>query len=91
MILNGSRIPVKSFKDYVNLYVKDADSEDGPKMVYLEAEGNKRWQLCASVADGEFQQVSFVNSICTMKVRTCPYYCHYYCTHIIHTNTRNSN
>lgn len=69
VFLNGSRLPVKSFKDYVNLYVKNSDAgEDGPKLVFLEGEGNERWQLCASVADGEFQQVSFVNSICTMKV-----------------------
>ena len=83
VFLNGARIPIKSFKDYVNLYVKN-DSDDGPKIVYLEGEGNERWQLCVSVADGEFQQVSFVNSICTMKVSVsvCVCVCVFVCVFV---------
>lgn len=26
-----------------------------------------RWEVCVSTTDGQFQQVSFVNSICTYK------------------------
>jgi hypothetical protein len=26
-----------------------------------------RWEICVSATDGQFQQVSFVNSICTSK------------------------
>lgn len=28
---------------------------------------NERWQVVVSLSDGEFKQVSFVNSICTTK------------------------
>lgn len=28
---------------------------------------NDRWEICATVSDGQFQQVSFVNAICTTK------------------------
>lgn len=27
----------------------------------------RRWEICVSATDGQFQQVSFVNSICTSK------------------------
>lgn len=28
---------------------------------------NDRWQVIVSISDGEFKQVSFVNSICTTR------------------------
>jgi DNA topoisomerase-2 len=28
---------------------------------------NERWEICISISDGEPQQVSFVNSICTIR------------------------
>ncbi|XP_062109563.1 DNA topoisomerase 2-like [Humulus lupulus] len=36
---------------------------------------NDRWEVCVSLSDGQFQQVSFVNSIATIKGGTltiCP-------------------
>ena len=43
----------------------DDDDEDDAPIVYLRV--NDRWQVAVSVSDGSFDQVSFVNSICTVK------------------------
>mmetsp|Transcript_6300 Transcript_6300/g.15115 ORF Transcript_6300/g.15115 Transcript_6300/m.15115 type:complete len:1236 (-) Transcript_6300:176-3883(-) len=59
--LNGTPVAVKEFKDYVNLYF---DSEDTPKI--YERCGD-RWEYVVSLSDGQFSQVSFVNSINTTK------------------------
>lgn len=57
--LNGEKLPVKSFKDYVNLYV------DGTGVYYERL--NERWEVAIAPSDGQLTQVSFVNSIWTMK------------------------
>ncbi|XP_052301590.1 DNA topoisomerase 2 isoform X2 [Populus trichocarpa] len=65
--LNGSRVPVKSFQDYVYMYLNSA-SEPGserPKSFYEKV--GERWEVCVSLTEGQFQQVSFVNSIATIK------------------------
>nr|GMC86459.1 DNA topoisomerase 2-like [Ipomoea batatas] len=64
--LNGERIPIKSFKDYCDLYLKSSSAtiSEKPKSEYLKVNG--RWEICVSVRDG-FHQVSFVNSIATIK------------------------
>lgn len=51
--LNGTRVPVKSFQDYVELYLGSKDS-DAPR---LYEKVNDRWEICVSVSDGSFQQV----------------------------------
>ncbi|GAB4832574.1 DNA topoisomerase 2 [Ancistrocladus abbreviatus] len=63
--LNGKKIPVKSFQDYIDLYLQTKTTEDRkpPRFLFTE----KRWEICVSVSDGQFQQVSFVNSIATIK------------------------
>ena len=60
VILNGNKVPVKKFADYLKMY-------DGiePPIAY-EDDGN-RWEIGVGVSDGSFKQVSFVNSICTSK------------------------
>jgi DNA topoisomerase-2 len=63
IFLNGEQIKVKSFSDYVDLYLQD--TENAPKV--YEAQGD-RWQVCVTVSNTQqFQQCSFVNGICTMK------------------------
>lgn len=59
--LNGKRIAVKNFEDYMNLYI---GPKSETKRAYIEV--NDRWQLgvCLNTT-GEFEQVSFVNGICT--------------------------
>ena len=50
--LNGQRLPIKSFKDYVDLYVKDKEAPRVHERV------NDRWEICICASEGQFQQVS---------------------------------
>ncbi|KAJ9529194.1 hypothetical protein QJQ45_007900 [Haematococcus lacustris] len=61
--LNGERLGVKSFSEYVDLYL--GPKEGGAARVYERV--TDRWEMVVSPTDGQFQQVSFVNSICTIK------------------------
>ncbi|KAK9154871.1 hypothetical protein Sjap_002351 [Stephania japonica] len=65
--LNGQRVPVKSFLDYVNLYLKSAGKSRPEPLPRIAEKVNDRWEICVSVSEGQFQQVSFVNSIATIK------------------------
>lgn len=67
VFLNGEKLAIKSFKDYIDLYVKDKTDDAGNpyKIVYEQA--GERWEIAATISDRGFQQVSFVNSIATMK------------------------
>ena len=58
--LNGKKIPVKSFQDYIKLF----DGINAP--VAYEKVGD-RWEVGVSVSDGASEQISFVNSISTTK------------------------
>lgn len=49
---NNELISIKSFKDYVNLYVSDFCYET-----------NQGWSVAIAKSDGSFNQVSFVNSV----------------------------
>ena len=68
MFLNGQRVKtggdkgvnIKHFGDYVNMYLKQSDPR-------IHEVANDRWEFCISISDGQFNQVSFVNSICTNK------------------------
>ena len=64
---------VKSFKDYVQLYLKGsegAEDEEGPRKL-VHGVVNDRWEVCVTPSDTGFQQSSFVNSIATTKVCVC--------------------
>eukprot|EP00850_Spirogloea_muscicola_P004740 SM000020S06090 [mRNA] locus=s20:870766:880569:- [translate_table: standard] len=66
--LDGQRVPVKGFSDYVSLYLYASSSstrEEPLPRIYEHV--NDRWEVCVSLSEGQFQQVSFVNSIATMK------------------------
>lgn len=68
--LNNKRLPVKGFKDYCELYLKAFSAEGEVPRVHDKV--NSRWEIVISLSDpkegcGQFQQVSFVNSICTTK------------------------
>lgn len=69
--LNKERLPVKSFKDYVDLYVKSAYNDDTndeqPKIIYENV--NHYWEVAVTASPHSFgfTQVSFVNSIATTK------------------------
>ncbi len=52
VFLNGSRVPVKTFQDYVNLYLSP-----GTQRIYEKL--GDRWEVCISLAEqGQFQQAS---------------------------------
>ncbi|KAJ8655655.1 hypothetical protein O0I10_008744 [Lichtheimia ornata] len=68
--LNGTKIPIKSFPKYAELYTKVLETkqaENKKSIVHDTATESDRWQVSFSVSDGQFNQISFVNSICTAK------------------------
>uniref|UniRef100_A0A6V7QY46 DNA topoisomerase 2 n=1 Tax=Ananas comosus var. bracteatus TaxID=296719 RepID=A0A6V7QY46_ANACO len=65
--LNGQRLPVKSFADYVNLYLQAASKSRPEPLPRIVEKVNDRWEICVSLSEGQFQQVSFVNGINTIK------------------------
>ncbi|KAL7869965.1 hypothetical protein AOLI_G00139530 [Acnodon oligacanthus] len=67
VFLNGSRLPVNGFRSYVDLYVKDKVDETGSPLTVVHELVNPRWEVCLTMSEKGFQQVSFVNSIATTK------------------------
>ena len=67
VFLNGKKIPIKGFKDYVELFIKDKEDETGNKLKCVYENCNERWEVAVAVSDNGFQQMSFVNSIATTK------------------------
>ncbi|KAG9100840.1 DNA topoisomerase 2 [Ceratobasidium sp. UAMH 11750] len=70
VFLNGERIKIKNFKQYVELYVNSArgDGEDvGPKPTIIFEEISPRWEVAFTLSEGSFQHISFANSIATTK------------------------
>ncbi|KAK8167807.1 DNA topoisomerase [Phyllosticta citrichinensis] len=68
VFLNGDRIKVKNFKEYMKMYTKAIKHEQGSTTesdVILTDNPNDRWEIGFAVSDGAFSQVSFVNSIAT--------------------------
>ena len=64
--LNGKKIPISNFKEYVSLYLDDIKDENNKSLPKLYESPNDRWEICVSLAD-QFTQISFVNTICTMR------------------------
>lgn len=65
MILNGTKLPVKSFQDYVNLYL-------GPGTQRVYEKLGERWEVCISLAEqGQFQQVKFDTTVYALPLRVC--------------------
>ncbi|KAF9115505.1 DNA topoisomerase 2 [Mortierella sp. AM989] len=66
VFLNGERIKIKNFKEYIEMYIPEPQpGEDKPKLIYDTPDA--RWEIACIPSDGQFQQVSFVNSISTSK------------------------
>lgn len=62
--LNKKLIKVPNFSKYVDFYL--TNPEETPK-IYDKELSNDRWEVVVSLSDGQFQQVSFVNAICTTR------------------------
>lgn len=73
--LNNERISIKSFKQYVEMYVSSAaesvaDQTGGAvtKSTIVHERINDRWEVAFTISEtGTFQHVSFANSIATIK------------------------
>ena len=53
MLLNGTKLPVKAFQDYVDLYLGPKDN--AVPRVYEKV--NDRWEIVVSTTEGQFNQV----------------------------------
>lgn len=60
--LNGTKLKINSFKQYVDLHL--ADAPDAPR---IHDATSGRWEVVVSLSDGQLTQTSFVNSIATTK------------------------
>lgn len=81
VFLNGERIAIKSFKEYVTLFLPKPSSPSASQMetealsisasiphpTIVHERIGERWEVCVTASDGAFQQMSFVNAICTYK------------------------
>ncbi|XP_006971875.1 DNA topoisomerase 2-alpha isoform X2 [Peromyscus maniculatus bairdii] len=67
VFLNGNRLPVKGFRSYVDMYLKDKLDETGNALKVVHEQVNPRWEVCLTMSEKGFQQISFVNSIATSK------------------------
>eukprot|EP00929_Paragymnodinium_shiwhaense_P044864 TRINITY_DN22_c0_g1_i1.p1 TRINITY_DN22_c0_g1~~TRINITY_DN22_c0_g1_i1.p1 ORF type:complete len:1434 (-),score=498.53 TRINITY_DN22_c0_g1_i1:234-4535(-) len=63
--LNGKKLPISCFEDYIKLYVDPSKGGEGAPVIYERC--SDRWEVGVSISDGGFTQVSFVNSINTIK------------------------
>ena len=57
---NGTRVPVRSFSEYVKLFLPPDTPRASLKL-------GDRWEVAVAPSDGQFCQVSFVNAIATTK------------------------
>jgi DNA topoisomerase-2 len=67
VFLNGTKLPIRTFKDYIDLYIKKREDEAGNPLKICYENVNERWEVALTLSDKGFQQVSFVNSIATTK------------------------
>lgn len=67
VMLNGKKVPVKNFKDYVDLHIKDKVDDAGQPLKVVYEQVSERWEVAVTISDQGFQQASFVNSIATTK------------------------
>lgn len=65
--MNDEKLPVKNFKDYIDLYIKENNDDSGSPLKVVYENANDRWEVAVTLSDRGFQQVSFVNSIATTK------------------------
>jgi len=67
VFLNGKQLPIKSFKDYVDQFVKGKTDDAGNPLKVVHDQCGERWEVAICVSSQGFQQMSFVNSIATIK------------------------
>lgn len=65
--LNGQKLKVKDFSSYMSMYLDYTREEDEVPPIKIFEVPHERWEVGFSLSESQFQQVSFVNSICTTK------------------------
>jgi DNA topoisomerase-2 len=65
--LNGKKIQIKSFKEYTEMYLNNKLFNNQIEYPKLFENPHSRWELMVTMADSQFQQVSFVNGISTTR------------------------
>nr|POE44851.1 dna topoisomerase 2 [Quercus suber] len=55
-VLNGTQFPIKSSRDYVNLYLDSAAKSKPDKPPSYHVKVNDRWEICVSLSHRQFQQ-----------------------------------
>ncbi|KAL3476533.1 DNA topoisomerase, partial [Aspergillus californicus] len=67
--LNGTRVTVRNFKKYMELYTKairrERGEENSKSDTILVCNPDPHWEIGFAISDGSFRQVSFVNAIAT--------------------------
>lgn len=56
--------------------MKDKLDETGVALKVIHELANERWDVCLTLSEKGFQQISFVNSIATTKVSVLIFCCH---------------
>ncbi|GBM04506.1 DNA topoisomerase 2-alpha [Araneus ventricosus] len=67
VILNDKRLPVKTFKDYIGLYLTNKTDDNGDPLKIVHEVASERWEIAVTMSNSGYQHVSFVNSIATTK------------------------
>jgi len=67
VFLNGKKLPVKNFQDYVNLFLKGNEDATGNQIKCIYEKSGERWEVAVAPSLDGFKQMSFVNSIATTK------------------------
>ncbi len=72
VFLNDKALPINDFHSYVNYFVKSVsvveEGEGNKPLQIIYEKCNERWEVCVTLSlEQQFQQVSFVNSINTIK------------------------
>ena len=65
--LNGKKIKVKNFEDYIQMFLDASKEEDEMDPPIVFEKPHERWEVGMSLSESQFQQVSYVNAISTSK------------------------
>uniref|UniRef100_A0A0R3RLF2 DNA topoisomerase 2 n=1 Tax=Elaeophora elaphi TaxID=1147741 RepID=A0A0R3RLF2_9BILA len=67
VFLNGTKIEVSGFEDYVKLFSINSGKDVENPTVPFYCDVNDRWQIAVARSDAGYQHISFVNNINTLK------------------------
>lgn len=70
----------------MDMYLKDKVDELGAPLTVVHETVNERWEVCLTMSEKGFQQVSFVNSIATTKVMSHNTRFFIYLLHLLHVS-----